>query len=408
MRDRRRAHRGARGAILHVALALLTVLGTLVASPRAASAYTWMIRHEYTGCTQCHADPSGSSLLTPYGRAQGEILLRTHYGQNTAEEDPGRAAQFLWGVVPLPEPLLLQADVRGLLLTRNLGKSSADTRYILMQADISGQVQVDRLRINGSIGFAPEGALPAAITHRPDNNLVSRTHWVGYVLDEDERFMVRAGRMNLPFGVRVLEHTMLARRVTRTDINAGQQHGAALSYNGPAFRGEIMAIAGNFQLNPDAFRERGYSGYLEVPVAERMAVGASSLITYAERDVLSGVGTTRHAHGGFARLAPVKPVVVLAEMNLLHAQANGAGQTGYVGMLQTDVEPLQGLHFIGTGEVLQAGAPNTPATWAGWLSSQWFFYSHVDARVDAIYQSIGTPVGRVDGVSLLLQMHGYL
>src|SRR4051812_21873295 len=45
-----------------------------------ADAYPWMIRHEYTGCAICHGDPTGGGVLTPYGRAQGDLLLRTHYG----------------------------------------------------------------------------------------------------------------------------------------------------------------------------------------------------------------------------------------------------------------------------------------------------------------------------------------
>ncbi len=28
-------------------------------------------------------------------------------------------------------------------------------------------------------------------------------------------------------------------------------------------RFEVMAIAGNYQIEPDAYRERGYSGYVE-------------------------------------------------------------------------------------------------------------------------------------------------
>ena len=87
-------------------VAFLTVLcGVLVAS--RSEAYPWMIRHEYTGCASCHADPSGAGLITAYGRAQGYLLLPTKYG-GSAEEDPGRMAQFLFGAIPLPDTLLLQ------------------------------------------------------------------------------------------------------------------------------------------------------------------------------------------------------------------------------------------------------------------------------------------------------------
>ena len=48
-----------------------------------ARAYSWMMRHGYGGCINCHADPSGGELLTPYGYAQGDLLLRMHYGSDS-------------------------------------------------------------------------------------------------------------------------------------------------------------------------------------------------------------------------------------------------------------------------------------------------------------------------------------
>ena len=47
----------------------------------SASAYPWMNRHGYFGCTTCHAAPSGGELLTRYGRAQSDLLLRMRYGR---------------------------------------------------------------------------------------------------------------------------------------------------------------------------------------------------------------------------------------------------------------------------------------------------------------------------------------
>ena len=44
-----------------------------------------MIRHDYTGCATCHADPSGGGLLTLYGRAQSDLLLRMRYGEAAAK-----------------------------------------------------------------------------------------------------------------------------------------------------------------------------------------------------------------------------------------------------------------------------------------------------------------------------------
>src|SRR5688500_3718902 len=89
---------------MHVLLLLLTLV--LWLWPARAHAYAWMIRHDYTHCGQCHVDPSGSGPLTEYGRGMGEMALRTQYSQNELAE-PGPVAGFLFGAIPVPEPLAL-------------------------------------------------------------------------------------------------------------------------------------------------------------------------------------------------------------------------------------------------------------------------------------------------------------
>ena len=39
---------------------------------------------------------------------------------------------------------------------------------------------------------------------------------------------------------------------------------------------EVMALLGNYQLNPDQYRERGYAGFVEFKAAEWAGVGVSS------------------------------------------------------------------------------------------------------------------------------------
>ena len=41
--------------------------------------------------------------------------------------------------------------------------------------------------------------------------------------------MLRAGRINVPYGLRVVEHPFFVRQVTRTDIDKGQEHGVSLA-----------------------------------------------------------------------------------------------------------------------------------------------------------------------------------
>src|SRR4051794_9996758 len=121
--------------IVSVMIGLLLPLFT---APKA-EAYVWMIRHGYTGCTPCHTDPSGAGPLAAYGRAQGDLLLRTQYG--AAPEEASPAAGFLWGAIPLPESLRLGGDVRSALLTSKQDTGRLAQRFILMRADLYGDVK---------------------------------------------------------------------------------------------------------------------------------------------------------------------------------------------------------------------------------------------------------------------------
>jgi hypothetical protein len=426
----------------------------LVTSP--AHAYNWMIKHGYGGCPICHADPTGGELLTKYGRDMGDQFLRMRYGESGGasdsgsagtdfddfddfddsdddtsggaakkkkkEEEPQEAAvaaepstfpEFMFGLVPLPDEVLMGGSVRAAWTLK-----SGSFRIFPMQLDVYGQFRVGDFRAGGSVGVARVAAgaphaRAAQITsgQGEEFNAISRTHFVGMDF-MNQIVTLRAGRLNLPFGLRIPEHVMWAREATRTDRESDQQHGVAIAYNGDDLRGEIMGIAGNYQINPDEFRERGYSMYLEYMTSSRAAVGISSLVTKASVDrVFLEPDVMRMAHGAFLRGALGDHIALLVEANLLK---RSTAELGYVGLLQLDVEPTQGLHLIGTGEVLDNGYPEGGGPTqsvrvesagkpklGGWLSAQWYFYTHFDVRVDLITR-------QTEETSILGQLHLYL
>jgi hypothetical protein len=370
-------------------------------APRSAHAYPWMIRHEYTGCATCHVDPSGGGVLTAYGETQGDVLLRMHYSASASEED-SPSAGFLWGAVKPPAWFLPSGAVRTLALASKNGNSGFGTDLIVMQADLRAAIVAGGFRAYASVGFVSSEGSAAALS----GGVVSREHWLGWAFGADDAFMVRAGRIDLPFGLRQIEHTLFVRQSTRTDLNDTQQHGVALAYNAGLFRGELMAIAGNYQVSPDAYRERGYSGYAEVAPTSHAALGVSSLVTHAARDLYLRLPDTRQAHGAFGRWAPVQPLVLLAEIDLLHHSATSA--TGYASMLQADVEPIQGLHLIATGENMRLGGTSTGTSWSGWLGAGWFFAPHADLRFDFQKQSLALGRSTLPVTALMLQAHVYL
>jgi hypothetical protein len=378
-----------------------------------AHAYAWMIRHEFTACAQCHADPSGGSLLTQFGRDQSELLLRTYYGKLKKEDrEPGSLGDFMFGAFDLPDALSLQTDTRGLALKSFLSQGDdPDPRLVHMQSDLIGQVKVDRLRLNASIGYLhgeTGGRRSWLIGTTGANHMVTRHHWIGVDLGKDKQFLLRAGRMNLPFGIRSIEHNLMLRRTTRTDINDGQQHGVALAYTGEKLRGEAMLIAGNFQISPDYFRERGYSAYLEYAVKPRLSIGVNSMITHVARGEFSnrGVPTFRGAHGAYARFAPIRQLVLSAEADVLLTNPKKAGLfAGMASYLTADFEPIQGVHVMATAELQNKRFTRDDYQFGLWGGAAWFFAPHADVRVDVNWAPVA---GAANTTTLLGQLHFWL
>lgn len=403
---------------------LFVLASTLVATPRA-HAYAWMIRHGYPTCGMCHVDPSGGSVLTPYGRAQGSLLLATRW-RAIDDEHAVQHGEVLYGAGgTLPEWLMVGGDVRGAAIVTSIDHGPVNARAILMQGDVAAAVSTGRFRAGASLGVAQAGGFGAAIVGGDSARLVSRSHWVGVALGRDQNVLLRAGRMNLPYGLRTIEHTMMVRTTTQTDINWSQQHGVALSYSGQRVRAELMGILGNYQISPDLYRQRGYSGYLEYVPTSRLAFGASSLVTHMngyDRTIVNVYAyltpqteLLRVAQGGFVRYSPAPWLVLSGEASYLLFKQPTRSAHGYAAMAQADFEPVQGVHLIASGEVSDADASALGASYGGWASVQWFFFPHFDLRVDGVIQSLSVPTSpapggtpyRVPAQSLVAQLHYY-
>jgi hypothetical protein len=377
----------------------------------SATAYPWMIKHGEAQCSTCHLDPSGGGLLTDYGRGQSEVLLRSQY----YEDDALDQGDFMFGAVTLPDWLFVSTNIRAGGLATRTGDSPVGVRPVVMATDLRVGVEQGALRGAASVGYTIKGAARAALTHGAENVFVSREHWVGYAFGANNKYLLRGGRMNMPFGLRNLEHTSFVRSVTRTDTNVGQQHGVSLAHDTQTLRAELMLVAGNFQVNPDSFRERGYAGFVERRFGRNLAAGFSSQVLHARRDIELRYTRTRTAHGPFVRYAPVKWLTLLAEADYLLSvprARDGIGPlrtaSGFVAFAQADVEPWKGLHFMLALEGLNHGMRNSHTQLGGMLSTVWFFAPHADLRLDLILRHAPGVETSPPSATVVAQLHFFL
>lgn len=384
----------------------------VVTSATPALAFPWMVKHGYQTCAACHVDPSGSGQLTLYGRAQSDTLLRWKLDRPKPgeEQDVSKTANFLWGI-ELPEAVNLSGNLRGGALI----PVGSVVRPLVMASDLYATVKVDRFvaHVTTGVGIrnAGLGAILPLCTASPCGvQWISREFWAG-ALFSDEAVMVRAGRINLPFGLRNNEHTSWVRALTATDVNLGQQYGVSAAYNSDVLRGEVMGILGNYSLGPDAYRERGYSGFAEYAFRSNLYVGLSSLITSAQADFVNQQPQVRHAHGFMARFSPTDILSFLGEADLLIWQQPGlVDRFGFASWLQTDVEVVPGIHVSGSLEAMHQGDGARGPSLGFWAAAAWYVLPHTEIRVDGIIRRLAQTGGQdpSTSVTILLQAHVFL
>lgn len=382
---------------------------------QTSHAYPWMIQHQYTGCAACHVDPSGGYLLTAYGRAQTQTLLSS-FGKGPEGNEVTSLSNFA-GVIPPNDYVNLGASLReaymwGKAISPSLVRAAGKGQWLLMQADFRAAVTYDRVIATASLGYLDQGRHAAQVTTGTNGVAVSREHWVGVQLGEERNTTVRVGRMYVPFGIRTIEHPFYVRTNTRSNIDSQQQFGAAIYHEEEKYRFEVMLIAGNWQIAPDDYRERGYAGYVEFGVAPATQLGFSSRVTRAGID---GATFTRGAffgaHGPMVRWSPADHVAVLAEADALHFSADNVPlKLGVAAMAQVDWEFTRGLHAMATSELYRATQLGSESGFSAreWLSVAWFLVPHVDVRLDSYWATDYVPppqpvarIGTIAGMGML-------
>lgn len=332
-------------------------------------------------CSQCHVDPAGGGLLSPWGQSE--------YGDALAMGGDG---SFLHGLVTLPDAIQIGGDLRVAALANDVGsKDGIELAAFPMQLDLAMRVATGPISfvvVGGARGRVRSGASASAgsaASEVPETSLasyvISREHYVMWRPEEMGPY-VRAGRFAAPFGLRIADHTTYVRRFTGYNLME-ETYGVSGGFVNETL--EVHATGFVFDPLQGAAREElGGALMFEVQPSSMGVVGVSARAGIAD--------TTRLSAGVHAKLwLDGAKLLLQGEAVGVRELFEGPGDrwqaVGYVG---PTVVVTRGLY---TGVAYQVFAEDvevravTRHSGDAWLS--WFPTAHVELMWTARAQFLG-------------------
>lgn len=385
---------------LSVAAAALLLVGA-----RDASAYPqFQFSSGTSRCAQCHFSPSGGGLINSWGRDESADTISI-----------GGDGGFLHGAVSLPSWLALGADLRFAVLGNDVGSpGKKELAYFPMQFDLYGRVAFnDAISLNVTLGARgvvrpDDDSVGSRFSTIPDR-LVSREHYLMWRPSASGPY-VRAGKFQVPYGIRFVEHVYWIRRFTGFNL---YEEPYALSGGFLAEDWEVHATA--FTPPPSSFpdpirsvghRESGGALFGEKRFNSMAAVGAQARVGMSTEEARYQGGLV-----GKLWIEPAK-VLLLGEADLIRQQLKAANfaQNQFVSYFGATVFPVKGL-MVGVAFERFQESLSVAKTGRNAVNGQinLFAWAHVELVVLGRYQWIGS--GAIDGAPgklAMFQLHYYL
>ncbi len=341
-----------------------------------AHAFTEFVRHGYVNCIACHVSPSGSGVLTPYGRQLSTTLM-----SSAGRENEGA---FLYGAVPAPGWLRLGGDVRSVGIYRDTPQVR-NGRFLFMQADVEAAAVVGPWTADAMVGLYNKEAQ-------------SRRHYINYRPTDELSF--RAGRFQQAFGLMAPDHRSSIQR------HLGWDEGSE-SYNvEAAWLGEQFStfLTGNLGRPDDSAldAEKGISVRPAMAFWDRFQVGLS---------YYAGTKTafSRQVGGPFAVLGFTPKLVLMSELMLQKRSSDGdRSKNGFSTLNQLNYEPLKGLVFYVEQEAARQDFLDSRTQFGAYgFGTQFFPRPHFEFNL--LWQRQKLPSFPLDWSEYVtLQLHYYL
>lgn len=345
--------------------------------PTKAHAYPNFIGHGYNSCITCHYNPFGNGPINDYGRAVSGTAIgsRIFYDENKPEDLIAKETGFFFKEATSKHfrPFM---GYRGLLMRRNLGKESAETDYIHMQADANLVAKFgakDQVYMSGTFGYAP---VPLALQNSKGTSNVktyrSREHYIAW--RPIPSWGIYAGLMDKTYGIRIVEHTAYARTTPQMTMN-DQSHGMILHYSNPQLEGGLNLFVGNLTQDKD-LRMKGLAGTFEYTLLEKNRVGMSLMSQQNYYLKLNALAT--HIRSGLSGGNSI-----IFEMGRVTKTSKQSGDTKreYYANLQNHIETARGVYLLNSVEYYKNAADNSYRVRFG-PGLQFFPMSKVELRAD--------------------------
>lgn len=300
---------------------LWSVFGLLLI-PIQLLAYPELSRHGYTNCTSCHLSPSGSGLLTSYGRELSKEVLSTW--SNEGEQ------YFAYNKITPDEKVLLGAYIRGLQALRD-SPEREDARTILMQADAEVGYNEKKWAVDASLG---RQEIRSGLDSK--GRLFSRRHFALYRINDN--WTIRFGKFLRFYGLNDPNHNLYVRK----DLNFGfdtETYNTEVSQLGENWSFYLTYVDGN--LGQDQYtqlKERAGTFSLSYFFNEKQKMGLSY---YQGED-----STARRSVGGPWFILSIMPkIFLLSELDWQSKTLKDTSvtQKGYVTSNRLNYEWIQGL-----------------------------------------------------------------
>ncbi|MGZ3691367.1 MAG: hypothetical protein ACXVAX_07680 [Pseudobdellovibrio sp.] len=323
--------------------------------PAFAFAYPDFISYGYKNCITCHFDGAGGGPLNDYGRALFATEI-TAADANVSEEELTDESGFL-GKTEIPWWIRPGAEFRAMALkTRVEDQKNSTTRVFPMQLQFNSAILLDKKAEKifvGDLDYVPTPSRFASTSEKKPMSLVATQYYFRWLVDKG--YILYAGLMDKPYGIRHADHTAFDRGVNYFGLDQNDQsHGIIFQYDQDKFEFFADYFIGN--LNQDEpLRQKGFSMMGEYALQKDLVVGASVLKSKNEFLEMGRYGV--HTRIGFAKGKSIMADIGFRTDKTL--QINNPQTNGFYSYIQSMIAYARGYNILTTYQMYKDDMTST-------------------------------------------------